>query len=552
MDPDSAGTGHIRPFFKRHKNLSACPEFGSRRLVHLLIREKISSSKQSILRLKDRISTVTIGLANAKESGMDDSEDGGPVLEQPGASGEEAADVSADSMTGGSETDNGSVTSSVSVASTVSAPAAETEQESAAKYCEGGYHPIRIADVIDDRYHVVRKIGFGHFSTVWLTWDSTSPVHDPEFRALKVSKSERVFADATLTEIKILQKVSDADPSHDFRKFVCGILDNFAVQSPNGTHVCMVQHCHGENLLQLIQRGDHKGLPEANVKSITKQMLQGLHYLHAVCGIVHTDIKPENILIEVSPARIKKMAMGAVVMHRKGEKMPAEYVGSHELVEPAADDQRPAATPAAAADQKKDPAASPWKFPEETITSILEMEHSEPDPAMQDCEISIKIADFGNACYVDHHYTYLIQTLPYRSMEVVIKAEYGPAADVWSTACVAFEIATGDYLFDGMVGDRFAKTEDHLGHIVELLGNVPLPVLRKGKHYRKYFTPRGHLKKHHPKRFWPLTDVLIEKYLWPEERATAFSSLLHPMLHYDQEKRLAAEPASLHPYLSSP
>lgn len=465
-----------------------------------------------------------------------------------------SADQSGGSVTGGSET-----ASSVSVASTVSIPTGETEQENADKYCEGGYHPIRIADVIDDRYHIVRKIGYGHFSTVWLTWDATSPLHDPEFRALKVSKSDKVFVDATLTEIKILQKINDADPNHPFRKFVCGILDNFAVESPNGRHVCMVQHCHGENLLQLIVRGEHKGLPEKNVKLITKQMLQGLHYLHSVCGIIHTDIKPENILIEVSPVRIKKLAMGAVEMHRKGEKLPADFVGSHELVEAEDRDRTEAirkqeAEAAGTETQsagKKEPPPSPWKFPEQTIRSILQMDHSEPDPALQDCEVTIKIVDFGNACYVDHHYTYLIQTLPYRSPEVVIKSDYGPAADVWSAACVAFEIATGDYLFDGMVGDRFARTEDHLGHIVELLGNVPISVLKKGKHYRKYFTPRGHLKKHHPKRFWPLTDVLIEKYSWPEERAIAFSSLLLPMLHYDQDKRLDAEHASQHPYLSS-
>lgn len=32
-------------------------------------------------------------------------------------------------------------------------------------------------------------------------------------------------------------------------------------------------------------------------KQITKQILIGLEYIHDVCGVIHTDIKPENIMI---------------------------------------------------------------------------------------------------------------------------------------------------------------------------------------------------------------------------------------------------------------
>ncbi len=37
----------------------------------------------------------------------------------------------------------------------------------------GGYHPVKIGDLFHSRYHVVRKLGWGHFSTVWLCWDTT-------------------------------------------------------------------------------------------------------------------------------------------------------------------------------------------------------------------------------------------------------------------------------------------------------------------------------------------------------------------------------------------
>lgn len=47
----------------------------------------------------------------------------------------------------------------------------DEEQEDVSQYCRGGYHPVVIGDVFDNRYRVVRKLGWGHFSTVWLCRD---------------------------------------------------------------------------------------------------------------------------------------------------------------------------------------------------------------------------------------------------------------------------------------------------------------------------------------------------------------------------------------------
>ena len=51
-------------------------------------------------------------------------------------------------------------------------------------------------------------------------------------------------------------------------------------------------------------------------------------------------------------------------------------------------------------------------------------------------EVRVKIADLGNACWVDHHFTDEIQTRQYRSIEVLVGSSYGPPADIWSTACM--------------------------------------------------------------------------------------------------------------------
>ena len=47
----------------------------------------------------------------------------------------------------------------------------DEEQEDVGQYCRGGYHPVVIGDIFDNRFRVVRKLGWGHFSTVWLCRD---------------------------------------------------------------------------------------------------------------------------------------------------------------------------------------------------------------------------------------------------------------------------------------------------------------------------------------------------------------------------------------------
>ena len=51
-------------------------------------------------------------------------------------------------------------------------------------------------------------------------------------------------------------------------------------------------------------------------------------------------------------------------------------------------------------------------------------------------QIDVKIADLGNACWVNEHFTDQIQTRQYRSLEVILGTEYGPPADIWSLACM--------------------------------------------------------------------------------------------------------------------
>ena len=170
------------------------------------------------------------------------------------------------------------------------------DEEDSEDYCKGGYHPVQVGEEYKDgKYTIVRKLGWGHFSTVWLSRDNTNGKHV----ALKVVRSAAHYTETALDEIKLLKKVVDANKDHPGRAHVVSLLDSFNHKGPNGVHVCMVFEVLGENLLGLIKRWNHRGIPMPLVKQITKQVLLGLDYLHRECGIIHTDLKPENVLIEI-------------------------------------------------------------------------------------------------------------------------------------------------------------------------------------------------------------------------------------------------------------
>ncbi|XP_048191859.1 SRSF protein kinase 3 isoform X4 [Perognathus longimembris pacificus] len=484
----------------------------------------------------------------------------------------------------------------------------DEEQEDPKDYCKGGYYPVKIGDLFNGRYHVVRKLGWGHFSTVWLCWD----IQRKRFVALKVVKSAGHYTETAVDEIKLLKCVRDSDPSDPKRETIVQLIDDFRISGVNGVHVCMVLEVLGHQLLKWIIKSNYQGLPVPCVKSIVRQVLHGLDYLHTKCKIIHTDIKPENILLCVGDAYIRRLAAEATEWQQSGapplsrstvstapqevlqtgklsknkrKKMRRKRKQQKRLLEERLRDlQRLEAMEAAA--QAEDSGSRLERGSGSTSSSGCQQGGAGPGPSSASSspapggnrslspssqtsgfsgslfspascsilsgssnqretggllspstpfgasnllvnplepqnadKIKIKIADLGNACWVHKHFTEDIQTRQYRAVEVLIGAEYGPPADIWSTACMAFELATGDYLFEPHSGEDYSRDEGELRHI-------------------------------HNLKHWGLYEVLMEKYEWPLEQATQFSAFLLPMMEYIPEKRASAADCLQHPWLN--
>ncbi|XP_068171151.1 SRSF protein kinase 3-like [Antennarius striatus] len=525
----------------------------------------------------------------------------------------------------------------------------DEQQENPADYGIGGYYHVEIGDIFIDRYQVVRKLGWGHFSTVWLSWDMVKR----RFVALKVVKSAETFTETALDEIRLLKCVRDSDPKDAKREKIVQLIDDFMISGVNGEHVCMVLEVLGHQLLRWIIKSNYSGLPLPCVKSILRQVLQGLDYLHTKCKIIHTDIKPENILLRVDEVYIQKLAAGTKLWQlpasseftgspvnrssrekqslssllgkltgvfssfgewsRKVTRSPVKrrlrkdrssrrqdrgqndtHLSSlHEATAPSGtschsettgpdlmlsrrtllledgpdsdphfhndpiclwpgfNTDAPVIDSRSAVSHQPAGKEPPLTFATSTggisdsdgLLDLLKPQNAE--------EILIKIADLGNACWVHKHFSDDIQTCQYRSVEVLIGVDYGTPADIWSTACMAFELATGDYLFDPQPGATFSREEDHIAHIIELLGPLPSQFALSGRNSKKYFNHKGQLRHISKLKPWSLSEILLDKYEWPREEAVQFTSFLQTMLELHPEKRATAAQCLKHPWIAS-
>jgi serine/threonine-protein kinase SRPK3 len=161
------------------------------------------------------------------------------------------------------------------------------------------------------RYVVVKKLGWGHFSTVWMVKDRKIQTagHNNHFYALKVQKSAEHYTEAAMDEVELLDCIAserrqceadllsnsadkEACQLVEHSRFVATLHDHFFHTGPNGRHMCMLFSMLGCNLLSVIKAFNYRGIPIDVVKKMTAGVCMGLDFLHRRCHIIHTDLKP--------------------------------------------------------------------------------------------------------------------------------------------------------------------------------------------------------------------------------------------------------------------
>lgn len=204
-----------------------------------------------------------------------------------------------------------------------------SEDEGMPDYKIGGYHPIHVGEILMDRYVIIQKLGWGHFSTVWLTKD----LKYNSYVALKVQKSAQHYVEAAYDEVDILDQVAQNWQTEEWERSVreyykndkdlmkrlekygvisesshCAqLLNSFIHHGPNGKHFIMVFEILGVNFLEIIKRYDYKGVPLPLVRRLARQCLIGLDYMHRMCQMIHTDFKPENVVICLRDDEVKEI-----------------------------------------------------------------------------------------------------------------------------------------------------------------------------------------------------------------------------------------------------
>lgn len=261
-------------------------------------------------------------------------------------------------------------------------------------------------------------------------------------------------------------------------------------------HPCLVFELAAQNILTFLSYFDEAlvPIPMRLIKKIVRDTLLGLNFMHKL-GVIHTDLKPENIMCN-----------------------------------------RP---------------LFPY-HPFPGIENIEVFNALEDDPDT----VEFKLGDIGNSCFIDYPLNDLIQTRQYRSPEVLLGLPYDTSADIWSLACMIYELATKQYLFDPAVSDFEEETNEtrhifdsvHLSMIESCIGPIQDDWAREGSHYEKLYQPDGDLKYKCAEQM-PCIYYLLKKNDVPEIEAQKLADFLESMLAIIPAQRPSAEELLESPWL---
>ena len=148
-----------------------------------------------------------------------------------------------------------------------------------------GHFQYSVGDNLTPRFKIMRKLGEGTFGQVLECWDRRRG----DYVAVKVIRAVPKYREAAMTELRVLRTLAEHDPGGRWR--CARLLEWFEYRG----HVCMVFERLGPSLFDHLSRNGYAPFPLDLVRDAARQLLEALAFLHSL-GLVHTDLKPENVL----------------------------------------------------------------------------------------------------------------------------------------------------------------------------------------------------------------------------------------------------------------
>ncbi|ELP84489.1 dual specificity protein kinase CLK2, putative [Entamoeba invadens IP1] len=321
--------------------------------------------------------------------------------------------------------------------------------------------------VINERYVVQDYLGKGGFSRVMKCFDNRLCIS----LALKMI-NDKGFDDRR--EIEIMKIVSSSPDSR--AQVAIKYLDSFRYDHRD----YVVIELAGVNLYDFLFNNRDIPFSLSFIRSVAKQLLLFLSFLHSK-GIIHCDIKPENIML-------KNDAYDIVTI-------------------------------------SDDTCADP-----ESVSVFPKHEE-------------IKVIDFGLATFSDNrlHFS-TVGTRPYCSPEMILQNGWTYATDLWSVGCTLLEMYLGHQIFNGknereqllkmeIVLGKFPQTVASDSHYFSRAGYVNCQGSNYDKKIDESIHPLHRIIDHarHP-QFLNFCAGLLD--LDPEKRLTCVEALNHPFLNF--------------------
>ncbi|KAM3136310.1 hypothetical protein pb186bvf_011609 [Paramecium bursaria] len=162
--------------------------------------------------------------------------------------------------------------------------------------------------VMEDQYKLEEQIGKGSFSTVYRIHRR----HDNKLFALKYvnskQKTDKENMQLVENEITILNSINN--------DLIIKIYEVYKIDEFN--YGIVLEYSDGQCLASIIDqmKKNNSKLTGNDIKSIMHQLLRALAYLHAD-GIIHRDIKPQNIMIYSPQYKIKIIDFGLSIKNQQ-------------------------------------------------------------------------------------------------------------------------------------------------------------------------------------------------------------------------------------------